>query len=186
MESDKMESRTTPEIVQALIKERYRLEASLRSNPDFRRLEAVLGLIDLYERVAEVPTRADLVADADLSGKTVPSDRMANPDLSTTTPSSHSSTAPDPPAKRRRGGWTRNNSQTARILAAATAYLRAKGRRAKGTEISRALVSNGVTINTQKPSAIVAARLSSSPIFDHAAEGYGLPEWSNRSAGETD
>jgi hypothetical protein len=61
-----MESHLMSDILQAAIEERYRLEAVLRSNSDFQRLEAVRRVIALYEGVVQVPTRVDPVANYDL------------------------------------------------------------------------------------------------------------------------
>jgi hypothetical protein len=181
-----MESKMAPDILQAAIEERYRLEALLRSNLAFQQFEAVCRVIGLYERVAEVPAGADPVANSDLSGRTDRPDPVPNPDLPTIIPSSDPSTLPDPLVRRRRGGWTWYDSETTRIRNAAVEYLRKKGCRAKGTEISSALASNGVKINSQKPSSVVAARLTASPLFDHTPDGYGLREWSNGRAPRND
>jgi hypothetical protein len=157
----------TPDISQAAIEERYRLEARLRSNPDFRCLEAVRRVIALYAPGAEVPATVDPISCHEPTESTIRSAPMPNSDLSLTIASSDPLTSPDPPVSSRRGSWWYTNSKESRMRAAAAEYLQKIGRRAKGTEICEALLSKGIEIGGRKPSTTLSGNLSSSPIFDH-------------------
>ena len=191
VESDPLESAITPEILQALIDERYRLEARLRrSNPDFRRLETVCRMIALYPPGAEVPTALDPISYPEPAGSEIrpaPTDAKGNGIgqnmLLGRTPTNSSSSPPmppDPPTGSRRGSWWVTNSKASRMRAATAQYLEEIGRRAKGTEISKVLLSRGIEIGGRKPSSTLSAELTQSPMFDHIhGQGYGLREWSN-------
>jgi hypothetical protein len=179
-----VESKTRPEILQVAIEERYRLEAVLRSNSDFRRLEAVRRVVELYERAE--PTRVDPVVNCDLPVSTVRPDPVPNPDQPEIIQASDPQTTPDSRLRPRRRRWTLADSQTSRIRDAAADYLRTKGGRAKGGEIYKAIASKGVEVSAKKPVAVVCARLTASPIFDRTSEGYGLREWSDRSSPHND
>ena len=182
VESDPLESAITPEILQALIDERYRLEARLRrSGPDFRRLETVCRMIALYPPGAEVPTALDPISYPEPAGSEIRPAPTANPDPSPTNSSSSAPIPPDRPTGSRRGSWEYTNSKASRMRDAAAEYLEEIGRRAKGIEICEALLSKRTEIGGRKPSATLCGNLSSSPIFDHIpGEGYGLREWSER------
>jgi hypothetical protein len=185
-----MEARPTPDILQAAVEEEYRLEAALRSHPIFQRLEAVRRVIEVYRGAGEILAAVDQVAG--LSGDTIRADPVPTPDPPATSslsspptqraisPPSHSSSAPL--ARFRRGGWTRTNSQTSQIRAGAEEHFRKTGKRASGPEIYKALMSKGIEVYGRKPATVVAAALTSSPIFDRTPEGYGLREWSNGGA----
>jgi hypothetical protein len=182
MESESMESIMTPEILQAMVAERYRLEALLHSNPVYQRLEAVRRVIDLWARVADDTARVDPVASSDRSGGTVGAHPVPKSDHGPTTPPSDPPITTDPPVKSHRGGWTRGNSQRSRILTAAAEHFRETKMRATGREIYEAITSKGIQVRGKKPQAVVAANLSSSHLFDRSEEGYGLSEWSNGGA----
>lgn len=163
--------------------EQYRLEARLRSNPDFRRLEAVRLIIALYAPTAECPVTVDPISCPEPAESTIRSDPMPNSDLSPRTLSSDRLTSPDAPVSSRRGNWSYTNSKASRMRAAAAEYLEKIGRRANGTEICKAILSKGIEVGGRKPSATLSAQMSSSPMFDHIPnEGYGLREWSNGGA----
>jgi hypothetical protein len=181
-----MEPYLMPDILQAAIEERYRIEAVLRSNPDFQRLEAVRRVIALYEGVAQVPTRVNPVANYDLPEGTVRPGPVPNPDQPTIIQASDPHTPPDSSIRPRRRRWTWEDSQTSQIRAAACDYLQTIGRRAKSGEIYKAIASKGVVIDGKKPTAIVCARMSASAIFDRTPEGYGLTEWSDAGAPRKD
>jgi hypothetical protein len=104
------------------------------------------------------------------------------PNVSSTV--SRSSQAPVRLKRFRRGA--RPNSLASRIRGAAENHLRQTGRRASGLQIYKALAPEGLVIKAQKPSAVIAAALTSSRLFDNAqdsyGDGYGLAEWSNAGA----
>jgi hypothetical protein len=121
--SDPMGSNMTPDILQAALEERYRLEARLRSNPDFRRLEAVRCIIALYAPAAEVPATVDPISCPEPAESTLRSAPMPNSDLSPRISSSDRLTSTDAPVSSRRGSWSYTNSQASRMRAAAAEYL---------------------------------------------------------------
>jgi hypothetical protein len=170
-----VESNKVPNILQAAYDERERLVSSLRSHPDFLKLEAVLRIIDVYEPEAEARARADPIVTPDPREDI--SRPAPQPEKTSPTPRS------DLPQTTSRRHWKRGDSQSARIRAAAADYLRQKGKRAKGGEIYHAIASNGVEVSGKKPVAYVCARLSASEMFDHSPMGgYGLREWTDTSA----
>jgi hypothetical protein len=176
---DVMESAMNPEILQAAIEERYQLEARLRSNPDFRRLEAVRRIIALYAPGAEIPVPIDPILSPEPAGSVRRPAPTLNPDPSPT--NSFSSPTPSDPQRRSgQGLWVWGNSQASRIKGAAAEHLMETRKRATGGEIYKAIRAKGIEVRGEKPSATVSACLTSSPVFDHIrGEGYGLREWSN-------
>jgi hypothetical protein len=129
VEPDPLESAITPEILQALIDERYRLEARLRrSSPDFRRLETVCRMIALYPPGAQVPMALDPISSPEARGGAIRSVPNPNPELSPTNPSSGPLTPPDPPTGSRRASWTYTDSQSSRVPTAAAEHLKEYGR----------------------------------------------------------
>lgn len=180
-----MELARTPDILKAAIEESYRLEARLCANPDFRRLEVVRRIITLYAPGAEVPARIDPISHPDpisYPEPAVSAIRAApttDPDPSPTNSSSREPDPSDPQPTSRQGLNTWGNSQSSRIRAAAAEHLMKTRKRATSGEICKAIVSKGIEVKGKKPAALVAAELSSSPIFDNTPDGYGLREWSN-------
>src|SRR5260370_18621678 len=114
-----MESAVIPEILQAAIEEGYRLEARLRSNPDFRRLEAVRRVIALYAPGAEVPVPIDPISYPEPAGSAIPPAPTPTPDPSPTNSAPSPPNPSDPRPTSRQGLWTWEDSQAARIRAAA-------------------------------------------------------------------
>jgi hypothetical protein len=177
-----MESATIPVILQAAIEERSRLEVRLRSNPDFRRLEVVRRLIVEYALGAGVPGPIDPISHPEPAGSTIRPAPTPNPDPSPTTSSSSPPSPSDVQRTSRKVGVVWENSQASRIKAAAAEHLMATKKRATGGKIYKAILSKGVEVRGKKPSAVVSACLTSSHVFDHTGEGYGLSEWSNGAA----
>lgn len=70
-------------------------------------------------------------------------------------------------------------TKTARIDAAASKYLRAKGARAPASELLEPLAKEGVAIGGKEPVKALSAYLSNSKAFNNQRElgGYGLAEW---------
>jgi hypothetical protein len=174
-----MESSMTPDILRSALEEFYPVEDRLRDNPDFQRREALRRVIELYERGAERPNRADVVVPPDLPatppGSSPATARPLNPEIVLSRPA----VASDRPPGRRRGGWTKGNSKSSRIRDAMVAYLREINRHASGGEICRAILAKGVEVGGKKPSATVTAQLTGSHLFHHTDQGYGLTEWLN-------
>jgi hypothetical protein len=84
-----MESPPTPEILQVAIEEGYRLEGRLRSNPDFRRLEAVRRIIAVYAPGAESPVSISPISHPEPASSATRSAPTPRPDpLSTNSASS--------------------------------------------------------------------------------------------------
>jgi hypothetical protein len=180
-----MESAMNPEFLQAAVDEHYRLEARLRSNPDFRRLEAVRRLIALYAPGAEIPVQIDPIFSPEPARSATRPAPTPNPDPSPTNLSSSAHVPSGPQPTSRQGLYTRGNSQSSRIKTAAAEHLVKTRKRATSGEIYNAIVSKGVEVGGKRPAGLVAAELSSSPIFDHTPEGYGLREWSNGGSPQT-
>jgi hypothetical protein len=180
-----MESTIIPEILQSAIEERYRLEARLRSNPDFRCLEAVRRIIELYAPGAEVPVPTDPISYAAPAGSVTRPAPTPNPDPSPTNLFSSASVPSGPQPTSGQGLFTSGNSQSSRIRTAAAEHLMKTRKRATSGDIYNAIVSKGVEVGGKNPAGLVAAELSSSPIFDHTLEGYGLREWSNGGSPQT-
>ena len=175
-----MEATRIPEILKAAIEERYRLEARLRSNPDFRRLEAVGQIIALYASAAEVPLPIDPISYPEPAKSAIRAAQTPNPDPSSKNSSSSPPMPSDPQPTSRQGLWTWDDSQRKRIRDAAAEHLMKTGKRATSGEIYRAILSKGIEVRGKKPAAVVAAALTSSSELDHIrGEGYGLREWSN-------
>jgi hypothetical protein len=103
-----MGSNMTPDILQAALEERYRLEARLRCNPDFRRLEAVRLIIALYSPGAEVRAPIDPISYPEQTRSPIHSAPTPNPDFPATISASGPLTPPDPAAgsRTRRGSWS--------------------------------------------------------------------------------
>src|SRR6516162_9010017 len=144
VESDPLESAITPEILQALIDERYRLEARLRrSGPDFRRLETVCRMIALYPPGAEVPTALDPISYPEPAGSEIRPAPTANPDPSPTNSSSSAPIPPDRPTGSRRGSWEYTNSKASRMRDAAAEYLEEIGGGPRASRFARRFFLNG-------------------------------------------
>ena len=162
-----------------------------------RALDAVLRLVDIYaaERGIKpnsgLPHPLGLVAYGDPISKidaptaASPSGSLTDADAPRTVAASSSegvSAGDEPsgsldPNSSRRGGWTKGNSTSANIRAGAVAFLRQKGHPAKGPEITRALLAQGMVIIAKDPIRLVSSRIGRSPLFVHTYAGYGLAEW---------
>jgi len=120
-----MESSIIPEILQAAIEERPRLEAKLRSNPDFQRLEAARRIIAAYAPGAEGPVPIYPIQFSEPAGSAVRAAPTSNPDPSPTDsfsgapmpfdplPTSNSCSSPSIPSgpqpTSRNGLWTQHD-----------------------------------------------------------------------------
>jgi hypothetical protein len=124
-----IESNLTPKILQALIAERYRLEALLRPNPVYQRLEAVRRMIETWERTSKV-TPLEPVANFDPSEGIVPPHVEHNSGYVPRIRAPAITVLPDPPTSSRRGSWSYTNSKASHMRAAVAEYLEEIGRRA--------------------------------------------------------
>jgi hypothetical protein len=154
-----MESNMSRDILLAANDERQRLEALLQADPTFQKLEAVRRIIELYE--PEIAASTHPSASSQESGPQL----HLIPDTAPT--------EVDPPTRAARA-WGR---QSAQIREESVKYLRQKGEPATGPEICEAIMNAGVEIRGKKPSAVVSAKLSSSPLFEYTRDGYVLREW---------
>jgi hypothetical protein len=187
----------TPDLLRAAIQERYELEARLRSNLDYQRLQAVCHVIALYGNEPEslhpsssfhdkhapvYPEQSrshsqNPIEDLGL-GATGDASDSADQSRSSATGSSEALPRPVSPVSSGRGGWRWGESQTSQIRTFSMGYLREIRRRATGGEIAKAMLLKGFEIRGKKPSAVVSAALTSSRDFDQNREegGYGLVE----------
>jgi hypothetical protein len=177
-----VESDSVADLLRAAYKERQRLEALLRSNPDFQKLQGVRRIIALYDHEGQGSSPGDPIPRPDQRGSTshpaAASDHRAE--------ISRPVIRPEPSVRVARPRWTKGNSQSAKIRAATADYLRQKGKRATGGEIYKAITAQGIKVGGKDPAAGVTARISAaSAIFDHTPEGYGLREWSNGGSPQT-
>jgi hypothetical protein len=169
-----MESNRIPSVLQFALEEERKLEARLQSNPDFQDLAEVRRVIALCRETEALPVQSQQIITL-CASEHVDDDTASEPHP----PRIDSPSYPLAHNRATRPRWAWRRSESAEIRREAETYLRQKGKRAHGTEISRALTSKGLKINSKQPSAIVCARLSSSRIFDHTEDGYGLADWSN-------
>lgn len=148
-----------PSFILTLQAEEARLEAELKREPLYRRLEAVrealLRLKSAYDAssVATTPTVADMVIEPPPGQVVIVRERSERP-----------------------------GSMASLVTSTAMKLFRETGKRAKSSEIVEVLRKNGTEFSGQKPQAQVASILSHYPLFDNTGDshgaGYGLREWS--------
>jgi hypothetical protein len=144
------------EIISPLLAEETRLEAELKLNPVFRRLEAVRasirGLREAYESVA-APTSYSNGAASTVSASRPPTSRTRGPE-----------------------------SITRRVVEIAASAMRSSDKRLTSGQVYDMAIEQGVVISGVKPPSVVASILSHEKTFDNRGDrhgsGYGLREWS--------
>jgi hypothetical protein len=157
------------DVIAAAEAEERELVALLMQNPTYRKLQAVRNLLNVYRTKVDetapkaAPPRAPTL---NVPSYLVPPRRVP---------------MPPPP-----GMVPTSASNAARIRAVVADYLRRTGRRATSGELLKVAIDAGIDVGGAKPNATMSSYLSGMKEFDNVAgEGYGLVEWTTKTAEES-